>query len=396
MGESMVFEEFESKLIGYLEKIDEYGDLEIKLESDMNINYEFYLENFENFIFNCLPNYKNSEYDWEFFMLAKYEKLDFRFLESYSPTVKSFIINLILLQNAPECSPIDVSFIQELVKIIKTFDEILEIVEIIKTNKFLCRNYTKLYEDRDLNEIMLREAVKDSELKNKEKMETQLKQCILDNQNLEFFKLEIKYDVAIKFIFKDQQSSRLINSSVLVEDFFKIALEKFDRTREFNFYFEQMNYNEIFINELLRYLYVGEVKFDKLTKEDIMNLWTFGDERMLVLKDICQRYLELDDNIINLELPELEITTVQNERVSSLYYYKINQYTGFYTIKIDDKIYYLYGGINFYGHIGIIYQYHSNDKIRKNVKSDISKYFKKYNINYNLEIIKKIYNLINN
>ena len=79
MAKYKSFKEFIEALENYNNKINEYEDLFILCGQEVlyKVLYEEYLLKSPNLPFDLLPNYKQYDWDYEFFMLCKYDKLDF-------------------------------------------------------------------------------------------------------------------------------------------------------------------------------------------------------------------------------------------------------------------------------------------------------------------------------
>lgn len=377
------FDDFNESLNNFKSKINQYEDLELNLKKDVIKLYKKYCEYPQSILFNAFPSYKYSRYDWELYILSKYDKMDFRFLDKNTQNVRSFIIQLVMLQNHKNSSYSDMGFMENLIKQINTFEEILEIVEIIKEQKFLSPKYSKNYSDNELNKIMLNEKIKETMDINTSKLEKLFNYCIKDNDSL-------KNDLTINFNFKDIIITKYIHSFIFIDEYFTNALEKFSQTKILNFYFSEINYCENLIIEIIRYLYIGTVNFENLSEENIMILSVFGNQLMLNnLEEICERYLQLDNKITNCKLSDIEIEQIHHPKINSLYLYNVDRLTKFYVIEKNNKLYYIYGG-KMYGSTKILIDDCLKGGIYRNVPVCILKYFDEYKINYDLNIINEI------
>ena len=376
------FIKFETDFLEYENQMKKYKNIKSSLKSlTIEKLYESYMKNPEFFIFNCFPEKKYRNNDWEYYTFCKYEKKDFRFLDDCTENVKSFFIKLVNFQHEPNSVFSHMCFIEEIIKEIKSLPEILEIIEIIEKSNFLNFNDEKIHSDEDLNLIMLKEEIKDNMILNNKKMEILFQKTIKNKEEGDF---KLNFYFFNNFIF-----SKKIHSFIMVEDYFVNAIQKFNE-KELNFYFKNLEYREEIILEVLRYFYIGEIIFENLLENEIIELMFFGNEKILNLEKICLRYLNLSQQITSLVPIEIKKTFFSQNNIPYDVYIYHTEYYKIYCINKNEKNYYL-------SYIQFASDHDNNLKnlffygLREGIPKAIYQIVKQNGIMYDFNLIKNIY-----
>ena len=381
-----------------------------------NLNNEYinYIENPLLYIMRLFPEYINNEYEWQLFICSRYQSKDFRFLDNWNNgegcnnTVKTFVINIIMNQQNFECCLMDMSCVETAVNdilFVDNFDDILTISEIFIKTDFLHPKDSKDFSYLELNQIMLDESIKDSQLKNNNKMDKLFKFFLEEENIIKDCKIEINITFGESIDEKlNLKITKFVHDFIFSDDYFISALESFN-TRIFNFNFPCLNISEViesenFITELFRYFYTGNIILSNLTLLEIESLWSFSDEKCLVLKDICYRYLTLNDSLFtSTQSKFLEMIAIDHPTIPyPCFLFKLSYDNSLAVVSIDGKLYYL-------DKLSKSYNDYRDDEperfcpeniLKLGVYNDLKyvhfKYFKDNNILYDLNIRTMIYN----